>query len=246
LDESVYVKYAKKFEAMARHEIEIWCEFHHYWFDICEKEGIPILVVRYEDLVLNVEVEMMRVIKFLLGKHCGEEDGSQVGSFWEWRIRHAIRNAAAHTSSEKKPLNESTPICNLGSYKPRSSSGGLSSIGKSIHKKRYSDSVLLHMHEVAVSLELERKQKSAATRRQQNSMTLLQRFGYDIYTQQFPENFRNPPSVSTWNDRRKKDGSLVINKTPEIRSKDDPYGRAMTYWRRGETNDDTTPFPVVQ
>jgi hypothetical protein len=246
LDESVYIKYAKKFEAMARHEIEIWCEFHYYWFDICEKEGVPILIVRYEDLVLNLEVEMMRILTFLLGKHCGEEDGRKVSSFWEWRIRHAIGNAATQNCSEENLRNESTPICNLGSYKPRSSSGGLSSIGKSINKKRYSDSVLLHMHDVAVSLELERKQKSASTKRQQNNMTLLQRFGYDIYSQHFPDNFRNPPMVSTRTDRRKKDGSLVINKTPEIRSKDDPYGRAMTIWRRGETHDDTTPFPVVQ
>ncbi|KAL3810589.1 hypothetical protein ACHAXA_002453 [Cyclostephanos tholiformis] len=247
LEESVYIKYSQKFEAMARHEIEIWCEFHYYWFDICEKEGVPLLIVRYEDLVLNVESEMMRIIKFILGKHCNEEDGSKIDSFWEWRIRHAIGNASAQTSSEKKPLNKSfIPICNLGSYKPRSFSGGLSSVGKSIHKKRYTDSVLLHMHEVAVSLELKRGKKYAPTRRQQNNMTILQRFGYDIYTQQFPQNFNNPPSFSLRNDPPKKHGSLVINNTPEIRSKDDPYGRAMTYWRRGETNDDTIPFPVVQ
>ena len=110
-----------------------------------------------------------------------------MGSFWKWRTRHAIGNVAAPTSSEENSPNESTRICNLGSYKPRSSSGGLSSVGKSVRKKRYSDSVLLHMHEVAVSLELERKQRIAPTKQQQNNMTLLQRFGYDIYTQQFPD-----------------------------------------------------------
>ena len=244
LEESVYIQYSQKFEAMARHEIKIWCEFHYHWLDICEREGVPILIVRYEDLVLNVEAEMMRVMKFLLGKHCGVEDGSKMGSFWKWRIRHAIGNVGAPTRSEEKSPNESTR--NLGSYKPRSSSGGLSSVGKSIRKNRYSDSVLLHMHEVAVSLELARKQKIASTKQQQTNMTLLQRFGYDIYTQQFPDNFKNAPAVSSRDDPRKECGTVTINSTPEIRSKDDPFGRAMTYWRRGETHDDTTPFPTVR
>ena len=246
LEESVYIKYSHKFEAMARHEIKIWCEFHYHWLDVCEREEVPILIVRYEDLVLNVEAEMMRVMKFLLGNHCSVEDGSKMGSFWKWRTRHAIGNVAAPTSSEENSPNESTRICNLGSYKPRSSSGGLSSVGKSVRKKRYSDSVLLHMHEVAVSLELERKQRIAPTKQQQNNMTLLQRFGYDIYTQQFPDNFKDAPAVSSRDDPRKECGTVVINRTPEIRSKDDPFGRAMTYWRRGETHDDTTPFPTVR
>jgi len=241
LEESVYIQYSQKFEAMARHEIKIWCEFHYHWLDICEREGVPILIVRYEDLVLNVEAEMMRVMKFLLCKHYGVEDGSKMGSFWKWRIRHAIGNVAAPMSSEEK-----SPICNLGAYKPRSSSGGLSSVGKSIRKKRYSDSVLLHMHEVAVSLELERKQTIASKKQQQNNITLLQRFGYDIYTQQFPDNFKDATAASSRDDPRKECGTVMINSTPEIRSKDDPFGRAMTYWRRGETHDDTTPFPTVR
>ena len=77
LDEAVYTKYAQKFEGLARHEIQIWCEFHYYWIDTCEKEGVPLLVVRYEDLVLNTEAEMLRVIKFLM------DDDSQLTSFWK-------------------------------------------------------------------------------------------------------------------------------------------------------------------
>ena len=88
--------------------------------------------------------------------------------------------------------------------------------------------------------------------------TLLQRFGYDIYTQQFPNNFKD--DIPTLSCTRRDDydddnnnsplmnkvcGTVVINSTSEIRSKDDPYGRAMTNWRRGETCDDTNPFPLV-
>ena len=87
---------------------------------------------------------------------------------------------------------------------------------------------------------------------QSNNKTLLQRFGYDIYSQQFPENFKqqplpelllSPPNVVL--GKGNNSGTVVINKTPEIRNKEDPFGRAMTYWRRGETDGDRNPFPTV-
>jgi len=43
----------------------------NYWIDIftCKDEGVPFLVVRYEDLVLDAEAETLRVMKFLIGQH---------------------------------------------------------------------------------------------------------------------------------------------------------------------------------
>ena len=299
LDDAIYTKYAGKFDGLARHEIEIWCNFHYYWLDVCKKNKVPILLVRYEDLILNVETEMIRVMKFLLhddNNDCGGGSSSSgsgtLNSFWEWRIRHAIGNtratnaagsaaasaALSTTSNTTLSNNEcgttATQISNLGSYRPRSSSGGIASIGKSLRKNHYSDKIMLHIHEVAVSLELERRKKHshdvataaatiATTPREQGvvqnnkkNTTLLQLFGYDIYTQQFPNNFKEDiPTLSC--TRRYDDdnnnsplmnkvcGIVVINSTSEIRSKDDPYGRAMTNWRRGETCGDTNPFPLV-
>lgn len=286
LDDAIYTKYATKFDGLARHEIKIWCNFHYYWLDICEKNKVPLLLVRYEDLILNVETEMIRVMKFLLldnndgGGSSSSGDGN-LNSFWEWRVRHAIGNTrattAAATSNMTLPNNErsstTTQISNLGSYQPRSSSGGIASIGKSIHKKRYSDKILLHMHEVAVSLELGRMNQqshdvataAAATiattpvqqgvQNNNKNTTVFQRFGYDIYTQQFPYNFKDDSHMSTLSCKQNGDynnhlmnkvcGTVVINNTSEIRSKCDPYGRAMTNWRRGETCGDTNPFTLV-
>jgi len=247
LDESVYIKYAEKFESLAKHEIKIWCDFHYYWIDICEKQGVPLLMVRYEDLVLDTETEMIRIMQFLLGQNNGVEDG-KLSSFWEWRIRHAIRKPTGRPTGTKIATNNSQTKANtstLGSYQPRSANGGLLSIGKSIRKERYSTRVLLHMHEVAVSLELDRKQNSKEDINRPHR-TLLQRFGYDIYTQQFPDNFKEPPTtISEQDGSRIKNGSVFINKTIEIRSKDDPCGRVMTHWRRGETMGDTEPFPTI-
>jgi len=240
LDESVYAQYAQKFDELTRHEIQIWCDFHYYWMDVCEKENVPILIVRYEDLILDTEAEMRRVLRFVSNTENGTLD-----PFWEWRIRHAVSNATNNSVSANSQTS------NLGSYKPRSSNGGLSSIGKSVRKNRFSEGVLLHMHEVAVSLALERKQSAMHNisvpklALQQTNATLLQRFGYDIYTQQFPEKFQRLDELLSHEEAERGCGTVTINRTPEIRRKDDPFGRAMTFWRRGETCDDTVPFPTV-
>ncbi|KAL9191392.1 hypothetical protein ACHAXT_001098 [Thalassiosira profunda] len=237
LEESVYAQYAEKFEGLARHEIEIWLEFHYYWIDVCEKESVPLLVVRYEDLVLDTESEMLRVMAFLTG---GADADSNAASFWKWRIRHAVGKAKAASQA-------TTSTSTLGSYQPRSSAGGLLSIGKSIRKGRYSESILSHMQEVAASLALSRKQTSSGSFLSQQSKhaMLLQQFGYDIDNQQFPNNFKQPPAIPSFGNGKKRNGVVVINKTPEIRPADDPYGRAMTFWRRGQTDGDTNPFPTV-
>ena len=244
LDESVYEKYAAKFERMARHEIKIWCEFHHYWFDICTRDGIPMLIVRYEDLILNTEAEMRRVLNFL-----NESKDSQLDVFWNWRMMHALGKSFDRQQQSSNIGNEvngcSACTASLGSYRPRSSNGGIDSIGKSLRKNRYSESVLCHMHDVAASLELERKWTKKNIQKQQTHMTLLQRFGYDIPNQGFPSNFaeiriNTMPGVGGQNA-----GSIQINTSPEIRSSDDPFGRAMTTWRRGETKGDREPFPTV-
>jgi hypothetical protein len=220
--------------------------------DVCQKEGVPLLVVRYEDLVLDPESEMQRVIAFLK-----EEDGngeSLLDSFWKWRIRHALGKSNNQESSAANQK-DSGSTSNLGSYQPRSSSGGILSIGKTLRKNRYSESTLTHMHDVAASGEVNRNNNTSKfasissvnkTKKQQSNETLLQKFGYDIYNQNFPENFKQPPPVPTFAGKRNKNpGRVTINKTPEIRSKDDEFGRKMTLWRRGETDDDSNPFPTV-
>ncbi|KAL7490065.1 hypothetical protein ACHAW6_015788 [Cyclotella cf. meneghiniana] len=249
LEESVYEKYAAKFESMARHEIKIWCEFHYYWFDICTRDSIPLLIVRYEDLILNTEAEIHRVLNFLK-----ESKDSKLDAFWNWRIMHALGKSIEKQRPSSNIGDEadggSTCTASLGSYRPRSSNGGLDSIGKSLRKNRYTESVLCHMHDVAASLELERKWTKKNMQQQQTHMTLLQRFGYDIPNQGFPSNFGDTvintiADLTSSGDNGQKAGSIQINTSPDIRSSDDPFGRAMTTWRRGETKGDREPFPTV-
>ena len=103
-------KYGKIFGEMAKKEVLVWRDFHEFWL----KQKIPLLVVRYEDLIRWTTKVIGKVIKFVL------EVNSM--TFFEDRIQRAI----GEDQIEK-----------LGPYKARS--GG---IGKSLTKGNYSAHLL--------------------------------------------------------------------------------------------------------
>jgi len=103
-------KHAKIFADMARKEVLVWRDFHEFWL----KQKIPLLVVRYEDLIRWTTKVIGKVVKFVL------EVNSM--TFFEDRIQRAI----GEDQIEK-----------LGPYKVRS--GG---IGKSLTKGNYSAQLL--------------------------------------------------------------------------------------------------------
>jgi len=103
-------KYAILFGEMAKKEILVWRDFHEYWL----KQKIPLMVVRYEDLIRDTVRVVSKVIKFVL------EINSM--TFFEDRIQRAI----GEEQVEK-----------LGPYKARS--GG---IGKSLTKGNYTPQLL--------------------------------------------------------------------------------------------------------
>jgi len=103
-------KHSKLFAEMARKEVLVWRDFHEFWL----KQKIPLLVVRYEDLIRWTAKVIGKVIKFVL------EVNSM--TFFEDRIQRAI----GEDQIEK-----------LGPYKVRS--GG---IGKSLTNGIYSAHLL--------------------------------------------------------------------------------------------------------
>ena len=102
LTEAQRAKAATAFAEMAKKEILVWRDFHEYWL----QQKIPLMVIRYEDLIRYTDKVMHRVIQFVL-------EIKQMG-FWEYRLDRCIREEQ---------------IEKLGSYKPRS--GG---IGKALSK----------------------------------------------------------------------------------------------------------------
>lgn len=103
-------KNAQVFEDMALKEIQVWRDFHEFWL----QQEIPLLVIRYEDLIRQPDKVIAHVVRFVLEvKNMG---------FFEERINRCIREEQ---------------IEKLGSYRPRS--GG---IGKSLSTGMYTPELL--------------------------------------------------------------------------------------------------------
>jgi hypothetical protein len=129
LDDEVYERFTDKFERLVRNEINVWLRFHDYWLnDTCK--GIPVLVVRFEDLIQDPAGQLRRVLQFSLKQE-------QLSDFWERRIVYVTGSSSTDSGTEQ-----------LGSYRPRSSSTA-QSIGKSIRKGRYSEALLDYIRETA-------------------------------------------------------------------------------------------------
>jgi hypothetical protein len=104
ISQDIRERTVKHFEEFALKEIRVWTNFHKYWL----QQEIPILLVRYEDLVREPAPVMSRVVQFVL-------EIKDMGSFFGERVHRCIK--------------EQQEIERLGSYKPRS--GG---IGKALAK----------------------------------------------------------------------------------------------------------------
>jgi hypothetical protein len=113
ISQQIREKTTKYWEEFAVKEIRVWTNFHKYWLE----QEIPILLVRYEDLIREPAKVMSRVVQFVL-------EINDMGSFFGERIDRCIK--------------EQQEIERLGSYKPRS--GG---IGKSLAK--YSPELIVKM-----------------------------------------------------------------------------------------------------
>lgn len=103
-------KMAAYWEDYVLKEIRVWTAFHAFWMN----QDVPILLIRYEDLIRKTDGVMARVLQFVL-------EVKQMGTFFTERIHRCI--------------SDQEEIERLGSYKPRS--GG---IGKSLSK--YSSKLL--------------------------------------------------------------------------------------------------------
>jgi hypothetical protein len=61
--DQIYEEYKDTFDDMARHELEIWIRFHRYWLE--QAERMPVLMVRYEDILTDMVGELTKIANFL-------------------------------------------------------------------------------------------------------------------------------------------------------------------------------------
>jgi Sulfotransferase domain len=123
LKDEAYEQFRDKFERLVLNEIEIWMNFLQYWIEF---SGVNLLIVRFEDLVSNTEVELDRLLSFSL-------EQLPLSPFWRDRIRHVTAK----------------PTEKLGSYQPREASKGIASVGKSLRKQRFSKETLAQIHRIS-------------------------------------------------------------------------------------------------
>jgi len=217
LEEEVWEKYEEKFEGLAASEAGVWREFHQWWKS---REGVQILLVRYEDLLGSTHQVMLRVVRFCLGEDAWAED-QRGNRLWDHRIQHALRG---HDNAKL-----------LGGYKPRVGGGG---VGKNC--SRFSARLLAKMElQLGDSLDLfgyhdyKRLFHSNANQNDKSQTHVSQVFqpldGHAML----------------WNETCV-EGSIRVNQNRGLRPLDDPYGRNMTAWRRSQTDDDKNPFPTLK
>lgn len=137
------------FTTMAKREILVWQRFHEFWLQQAQAgNGIPILLVRYEDLIRFPDRVLARVLQFTL--EISNMD------FFESRIQHccgtnhdgAVDTTESIPTQTGQATSNNNNIQNFGAYKPRS--GG---IGKSL--QQYPDDLrkeLLHNNPGMIAL----------------------------------------------------------------------------------------------
>jgi hypothetical protein len=190
----VYEQFQDFFHELVTNEMKVWLDFHKFWYSA----SIPLLVIRYEDLIRDPRPQMERILQLYT---------TTKNDDWKNRL-DTVLSQSSH------------------GYQPKSSSSSLS-IGRSVRRGRYPPELLSSLHEM-------------------DDQGWLQKFGYDVRRQNFPNNLDSLPSVPQPGSNHSHDATIAINQ-PEIdlRPRNCPYGRKMRDWRRNHTHDDTQPFPTV-
>lgn len=66
LAEEVRLRFWSKWERMVRHECDVWRRFNEWWLECCQLQNVPVMVVRFEDLVSDRRDTVMReVLEFI-------------------------------------------------------------------------------------------------------------------------------------------------------------------------------------
>ncbi|CAM9664141.1 unnamed protein product [Chrysoparadoxa australica] len=102
-----YERFSEVWEGMLANETRVWQRFHSYWLDKAQGEGsLPMLLVRYEDILADKKVVMEQVLAFLQGIPVGE-----IASSVSWPRLCQLGASAAPSASASAP--------SVAPYKPR-------------------------------------------------------------------------------------------------------------------------------
>ena len=57
-----YAKFVEQWDEFIRQEITVWKDFHEFWLNA----KIPVHIIKYEDILANPKIAMMKLMKFVL------------------------------------------------------------------------------------------------------------------------------------------------------------------------------------
>ena len=118
----VYERFQDFFQALVKNEMKVWLDFLNFWLN---NSSIPILAIRYEDLILNPRPQLEQILDFY-----APGNGKNVGvSYWRKRLDTVITNKKFH------------------GYRSASSMKANTSIGRSI-SERFSNELLQTLHDM--------------------------------------------------------------------------------------------------
>jgi len=261
LQPSVYQQYREQWHGLVRNEIHVWMRFLDYWIRDCP---VPVLLVRFEDLIRDPARQLTRILEFALLHH-QQQQQQPLDDFWKQRIAYVTGTANNATTIT------TTTTESLGSYRPRTASQGSASIGKSLRKGHYTAELLDYIHTAAAA---------------HPYTNYLRAFGYDMLAtaaasgeqqEGFPTNFNQTasstattvPEVATTlstqmnhallqstspvvrvntnnSSNAAKNGQQPPSSSPEVRPSNCPYGRLLYKWRHSVTDTDAVPLPTEE
>lgn len=218
--DEVYEAHATFFEDMVRNEFRVWRDFLTFYVEQSQRHQVPLLWVRYEDLIHHQYRELERILEF-----CAKSD------WWRHRLDafSPKEPSNSHAETKQQPRRRSQ----LG-YQ---SSTSTSSIGRSLKLKRFSPELLEELHDLDDNI----------TEKNHWLKKLGYHIYCQDFPNNLDQLPSVPPS-SDVESVGAGNSSMRINepRPKELRPHDSPFGRKMRDWRRRYTANDTQPFPLVQ
>lgn len=215
--DQVYDEHAAFFAQLALNEIKVWINFLEYW----TSQSAPLLWVRYEDLILDPQRELLRILEFSTFRN---------EYYWCDRVQLVLQQQQGHGYRSRNPRTPSTP-----SSTQRPSQEKKCPFGQSL--KRYSKKLLEQMHDLddhGWLLKL-------------GYHIFLQDFPNNVMRRELPPLPDLSLFESDTSPRNTIRPRLVVNHPVEhdLRPLHCPFGRNMREWRRKHTYDDSQPFPTA-
>lgn len=214
-------------EEMMCAEASLWAAFNNFWL----KCGIPLFVIRYEDLRETKQSTFAALIRWIDKREINERNDNKDPSNIVCSQTSSTSPSLIpkESSAEEKILNVSSP------YQPRAGGG----LGKSLHR-----------------FDIE----TLKTVRKNAGIQILKSFNYDpgpmieknIFEKGqtiYPDMTKRPNYENGKCELKSKNGinNVILNdsKVEELRNHSNKFGRYMTTFRRMHTFNDTQPLEVV-